>query len=82
LTGAALHKVISPTLLIVGGNDPQVIELNRNAFELIPATKKLEIVPGATHLFEEPGALESVAALAKDWFGAYLARTSESGWAA
>ena len=82
LTGAALHKVISPTLLIVGGNDPRVIELNRNAFELIPATKKLEIVPGATHLFEEPGALESVAALAKDWFGAYLARTSESGWAA
>jgi len=82
LAGAALHKVIMPTLLIVGGDDPQVIELNRNALELIPATKKLEIVPGATHLFEEPGALESVTTLAKDWFGTYLARASESGRAA
>jgi dienelactone hydrolase len=82
LAGAALHKAIMPILLIVGERDAQVIELNRSAFELIPAMKKLEIVPGATHLFEEPGALESVAMLAKDWFGTYLARTGESGKAA
>ena len=77
LAGDALHKVIAPTLLIVGGNDMQVIELNRRAFDLIPAQKKLEIVPGATHLFEEPGALESVANLAANWFEIYLSDTGK-----
>ena len=77
LAGDALHKVIAPTLLIVGGNDMQVIELNRRAFDLIPAQKKLEIVPGATHLFEEPGALESVANLAANWFQIYLTGAGE-----
>jgi len=82
LAGNALHKLIAPTLLIVGENDTQVTELNRGAFDLIPAQKKLEIVPGATHLFEEPGALESVASLAKDWFSVYLRQTSKSTEAA
>ena len=77
LAGDALHKVIAPTLLIVGGNDTQVIELNRRVFDLIPAQKKLEIVPGATHLFKEPGALESVAGLAKNWFATYLTGATE-----
>jgi len=77
LAGDALHKVSAPTLLIVGGDDVQVIELNRRAFGLIPAEKDLEIVPGASHLFEEPGALESVANLAKDWFDAYLRQTGQ-----
>ena len=77
LAGDALHKVIAPTLLIVGGNDMQVIELNRRAFDLIPAQKKLEIVPGATHLFEEPGALEAVANLAANWFHIYLTGAGE-----
>jgi len=72
LAGNALHKVIAPTLLIVGGDDEQVIELNRSALGLIPAEKDLEIVPGASHLFEEPGALESVANLAKNWFNNYV----------
>ena len=67
-----LPKVVSPTLLIVGGNDPAVLELNEKAFEKLQSVKKLEIVPGATHLFEERGTLEQVAYLAKDWFAKYL----------
>jgi len=68
-----LSRVQVPTLLIVGGDDIQVIELNREAFEKIQIKeKKLEIVPGATHLFEEPGTLEEVARLATRWFGGYL----------
>lgn len=67
-----LDKVTSPTLLIVGGNDFGVIELNEQAYKMLRTTKKLEIVPGATHLFEEPGKLEQVARLAVDWFGRYL----------
>jgi putative phosphoribosyl transferase len=82
LAGDALHKVIAPTLLIVGGNDVQVIELNRRAFGLIPAAKDLEIVHGASHLFEEPGALDSVANLAKNWFYAYLRGSREGREAA
>jgi len=74
--------VISPTLLIVGGRDTQVMALNQRAFELIPAQKKLEIVRGATHLFEEPGALERVAELARDWFLTHLARAGASESAA
>jgi putative phosphoribosyl transferase len=77
LAGNALHKVIAPSLLIVGGNDTQVIELNRRAFGLIPAQKDFEIVPGASHLFEEPGALELVGNLAKNWFENYLGQTSQ-----
>lgn len=72
LAREALRQVIAPTLLIVGSRDPVVLELNRQAFAQLPGKKKLEIVPGATHLFEEPGALESVAQLAKNWFALYL----------
>jgi putative phosphoribosyl transferase len=82
LAGNALHKVIVPTLLIVGEHDPQVIELNHRACDLIPAEKKLVIVPGASHLFEEPGALELVAGLAKNWFGTYLTGSREKTEAA
>jgi putative phosphoribosyl transferase len=68
LAGDALPKVKAPTLLIVGGNDDIVIELNEMARDKMRCEVKLEIVPGATHLFEEPGALEKVAKLASDWF--------------
>jgi dienelactone hydrolase len=68
LAGDALPKVQAPTLLIVGGNDDVVIELNEMARDQMRCEVKLEIVPGATHLFEEPGALEQVAKLASDWF--------------
>jgi putative phosphoribosyl transferase len=67
-----LSLVRSPTLLIVGGNDDVVIELNRAAYAKIPGVKELRIVEGATHLFEEPGTLEQVAELAKHWFKQYL----------
>jgi dienelactone hydrolase len=73
LAGAALAVVHTPTLLIVGGDDHVVIELNRRAMDMMRCEKKLEIVPGATHLFEEPGALERVAELAAAWFGHHLA---------
>jgi len=73
LAGAALSRVRAPTLLIVGARDEPVIELNREAFERLRCEKKLEIVPGATHLFEEPGALEEVARFARDWFRRFLA---------
>lgn len=70
---AYLKKVTAPTLLIVGGDDYQVIELNKSALQLMePGAKKMEIVTGATHLFEEPGALEEVARLAVDWFIQYV----------
>src|SRR5213596_2331195 len=68
LAGEALPKVQAPTLLIVGGNDDIVIELNEQARDRMRCEVKLEIVPGATHLFEEPGALEKVAQLASHWF--------------
>jgi dienelactone hydrolase len=68
LAGTALAHVISPTLLIVGGEDGAVLDLNQQAFDQLTCEKALEIVPGATHLFEEPGALEQVAALASNWF--------------
>jgi dienelactone hydrolase len=72
LAGPALTRVRAPTLLIVGGADEQVLELNRRALELLRTEKKLVVVPGATHLFEEPGALEQVARLAAEWFSSYL----------
>src|SRR6266516_5479867 len=68
LAGDALPKVQAPTLLIVGGNDDIVIELNEQARAQMRCEVKIDIVPGATHLFEEPGALEKVATLASDWF--------------
>jgi len=69
MAGSALGKIRTPTLLIVGGDDFPVLELNRRAFEEIRfPSKKMELVPGATHLFEEPGALEEVARLAVDWY--------------
>jgi putative phosphoribosyl transferase len=70
----ALERVSAPTLLIVGGLDDVVIELNRSAYAALRCPKQLEIVPGATHLFEEPGALETVAGLAAEWFENHLAR--------
>ena len=75
LAGTALSEVKAPTLLIVGGNDDVVIDLNRQALENMSADtqKKLIVVPGASHLFEEPGALEEAARAARDWFQAHLA---------
>jgi putative phosphoribosyl transferase len=72
LAGQALTRVRAPTLVIVGGRDLQVLQLNRAAMALIPAETRLEIIPGATHLFEETGALEEVARLARDWFIRHL----------
>ncbi len=73
LAGAALAKIHTPTLLIVGGADYGVIELNEQALAQLPGPKALEIVPGASHLFPEPGALEAVIAHAARWFTRYLA---------
>jgi len=72
LAGAALPHVVSPTLLIVGGRDTTVLQLNKAAYAQLRCQKALEIVPGATHLFEEPGALEQVAQLAAGWFQQHL----------
>jgi len=73
LAGPALPNVAAPTLLIVGGDDGPVIGLNRQAYARLHVEKRLEIVPGASHLFEEPGTLEEVARLAGEWFERYLA---------
>ncbi len=73
LAGSALDQVRAPTLLIVGSQDHEVLELNKRSLERIRTEKELAIVPGATHLFEEPGALEQVAALARDWFTRFMA---------
>ena len=72
LAMAALPRVQSPTLLIVGGLDDVVIELNQQAYERLKAKKHLAVVPGATHLFEEPGTLQEVARLAARWFTQHL----------
>jgi len=72
LASAFLPKVTSPALLIVGGNDYGVIELNQQAYEMMNCEKKLVIVPGATHLFEEPGTLENVGHLARQWFSTHF----------
>lgn len=79
LAGDALARVAAPTLLIVGGRDTQVIDLNRQALVQLQADTRLEIVPGATHLFEEPGTLEQVAVLARDWFTSHLGPAPTSG---
>jgi dienelactone hydrolase len=74
-----LDRVEAPTLLIVGGEDFQVIDLNRQAFVRLKSEKKLEIIPGATHLFEEPGALEEVARIAAEWFNTYIGHSPNRG---
>jgi putative phosphoribosyl transferase len=77
LAGDALPQVTSPTLLIVGGFDYPVIEMNEAAFAELHCEKEMKIVPGATHLFEEPGTLEQVAGLAAEWFQRHLGRPNE-----
>lgn len=72
LAAEALSSVKSPTLLIVGGRDTQVIEMNESAQSHLICENKMEIVPGASHLFEEPGALDQVAELAANWFAEHL----------
>ncbi|MFC7649475.1 dienelactone hydrolase family protein [Streptosporangium lutulentum] len=75
LAGAALRSVHQPTLLIVGERDPAVLELNREAMRELRDETLLEVVPGASHLFEEPGTLERVAHLAREWFLRHLPQT-------
>jgi pimeloyl-ACP methyl ester carboxylesterase len=72
LAGAGLSRVQAPVLLIVGGHDFEVIELNKEAFAELRSSKELAIIPGASHLFEEPGTLEQAAHLACKWFEKYL----------
>lgn len=71
LAGDYLPEVLAPVLLVVGENDPQVLELNKSALARLSAECRLEIVPNATHLFEEPGTLEAAALLAAEWFHGY-----------
>jgi dienelactone hydrolase len=78
LAEESLPLVEAPTLLIVGGRDDLVITLNEQARDRMRAEVRLEIVPGATHLFEEPGALEQVATLAREWFLSHLSQTTQS----
>jgi putative phosphoribosyl transferase len=73
-----LSEVEAPTLLIVGEQDEAVLQLNRDAYEHLTCIRKMAIIPGATHLFEEPGALEKVANLAARWFEVHLSQASES----
>lgn len=75
LAGAALGEVTAPTLFIVGGADVQVLALNRQALAVLQTVKRLDVVAGATHLFEEPGTLDEVARRARDWFVEYLVRS-------
>jgi putative phosphoribosyl transferase len=82
LAGEALHRVRAPTLLIVGGNDTLVIGMNREAMAQMRAPVALEIVPSASHLFEEPGTLAQVAKLAADWFTRHLSGAPRSAPAA
>jgi dienelactone hydrolase len=79
LAADALPEVRSPTLLIVGGADPEVLDLNRAAARRLRCPQRLEVVAGATHLFEEPGALDAVAGLAAAWFEAYLGGAARTG---
>lgn len=78
LAGEALWRVEAPTVLIVGGNDAQVISLNEEALSKLRTEKKLEIVPGATHLFPEPGAMDQVCRLSVEWFQRHLERDGNS----
>src|SRR5712671_6207403 len=77
LADVALRDVRAPTLFIVGASDPQVLELNRMALKMMSCVRELAIVPRASHLFEEPGALDEVARLARDWFLRHLAHAAQ-----
>src|SRR5438067_254806 len=77
LAGEALHAVKAPTLLIVGGDDVEVIELNREALAQLQYEKHIAIIPSASHLFEEPGTLEQVASLARNWFADHVGGASQ-----
>ncbi len=77
LAGDSLPRVTAPTLLIVGGDDVEVLGLNRDAEARMRCERRLEVIPGATHLFEEPGALERVAELAADWFERHLTEAGQ-----
>jgi pimeloyl-ACP methyl ester carboxylesterase len=77
LAGEALRHVKAPTLLIVGGLDYDVLELNRRALSSLQCKKRLDVVPGATHLFEEPGTLEAVVTVSIDWFAAHIPRNGQ-----
>jgi pimeloyl-ACP methyl ester carboxylesterase len=79
LAGGALERVSAPTLLIVGGNDTPVIPLNETAYDRLRCEKALRIVPGATHLFEEPGTLEIVAKMASEWFAEHFVPMARRG---
>ncbi|GBC86254.1 Putative phosphoribosyl transferase [bacterium HR12] len=79
LAGEALPRVTAPTLLIVGGDDVEVLALNRDAERRMRCERRLEVIPGASHLFEEPGALERVADLAAEWFARYLTEAGGGG---
>ena len=79
LAGPALAAVTAPTLLIVGGRDEMVLDLNRRAQVTLSGESRLEVVPGATHLFEEPGTLDAVADMAADWFTAHLRASASAG---
>jgi pimeloyl-ACP methyl ester carboxylesterase len=74
LAGLVLAQVQAPTLLIVGGEDTVVIRMNADAYDRLSGVRRLELIPGAGHLFEEPRALEAVARLAAEWFARYLRR--------
>jgi putative phosphoribosyl transferase len=76
LAGDRLREVRAPTLLVVGGADPVVLEMNREALDLMTCERDLSVIPGAGHLFEEPGAIDEVARLAGDWFTGHLAGRS------
>ncbi len=82
LAGPVLGTIRAPTLLVVGGEDHTVLELNRKAMSYLQCESRLEIVAGATHLFEEPGALDQVAQLAREWFEKYLRRSEKGNQAA
>lgn len=78
LAMSVLHKVKAPTLLIVGGSDAEVLQLNRQALERLTGSKELKVIPGAGHLFEESGKLEQVADIASKWFVRYLSENSSN----
>lgn len=82
LAGGILGQVVAPTLLIVGGLDTPVVQMNRDAMRRMPGEVRLDIVPGATHLFEEPGTLEQVALLAANWFAHHLRHSASARQAA
>lgn len=79
LAGDALSLVYAPTLLLVGGDDHGVIELNEGAYQALMCEKALRVIPGASHLFEEPGTLEEVARMAAEWFALYLRHEAQPG---